>query len=147
MEKPARAPASRREDYRWFKTITTRWADNDVYGHINNVTYYAYFDTAVNAYLIETGALRIGESPVIGLVVETRCRFLSPLSFPGDIDAGLRVARIGTSSVTYEIGIFGAGADTASAEGHFVHVYVDAATRRPCPLPEALGSVLKRVSA
>jgi acyl-CoA thioester hydrolase len=132
----------RRADYRHFLAITTRWMDNDVYGHVNNVVYYSYFDTVVNRYLIETGALDFTASPVIGLVVETGCRYAKPLAFPEAVTAGLRVARIGTSSVRYEIGLFRADDDDAAAEGHFIHVYVDRATRRPTSLPDALRGAL-----
>jgi acyl-CoA thioester hydrolase len=132
----------RRADYRHFLDITTRWMDNDVYGHVNNVVYYSWFDTVVNRYLIENGALDIAESAVIGLVVETGCRYAKPISFPETVTAGLRVARLGNSSVRYEVGLFRAGDDDAAAEGHFVHVYVDRMTRRPVPLPEPLRRAL-----
>jgi acyl-CoA thioester hydrolase len=122
--------------------IQTRWMDNDVYGHVNNVVYYSWFDTAVNGYLIEQGALDIAASKVIGLVVETSCRYYAPLAFPDAIFAGLRVARIGTSSVRYEVGLFREGEDEAAAEGHFIHVYVDRDSRRPVPLPEAFRAAL-----
>lgn len=132
----------RRADYRHFLAITTRWMDNDVYGHVNNVVYYSYFDTVVNRYLIESGALDIATSPVIGLVVETGCRYAKPLAFPEAVTAALRVARLGVSSVRYEIGLFREDDDDAAAEGHFIHVYVDRATRRPAPLPEKLRGAL-----
>lgn len=122
--------------------ITTRWMDNDVYGHVNNVTYYSYFDTVVNRYLIEAGALDIHAGPVIGLVVETHCNYFAPLAFPREVVAGLRVAHVGSSSVRYEIGLFDGDAPQAAACGHFVHVYVDRETRRPVPLPEALKRAL-----
>ena len=118
----------RRGDYRHFLAIPTRWIDNDIYGHVNNVVYYAYFDTVVNEHLIRAGGLDIRDGPAIGLVVETFCRFHRPLSFPGVVDAGLRVARLGTSSVSYEMGLFAAGDEDAAATGHFVHVWVDRAT-------------------
>lgn len=127
-----------RTDFRRFRDVPTRWMDNDVYGHVNNVVYYSYFDTAVNAYLVEAGALDIEASQVIGLVVETQCRYFAPLSFPQTVEAGIRVASVGRSSVRYEIGLFAQDADASVAHGHFVHVYVDRATRRPVPLPEAL---------
>ena len=139
----ARAAPGLRDAYRAFREIPTRWMDNDVYGHVNNVVYYSYFDTAVNAHLIEAGALDIAGSPVIGLVVETQCRYASPIAFPDLVTAGIRVARLGTSSVRYEIGLFRNDAQTASAEGHFVHVYVDRATSRPVPLPDALRAALE----
>src|SRR5262249_39665142 len=115
---------------------------NDIYGHVNNVVYYSYFDTVVNRYLIEGGFLDLETSSVVGLVVETGCRFAKPIAFPDDVTAGLRVAHLGTSSVRYEIALFRGDDDDAAAEGHFVHVYVDRATRRPAPLPDALRSLL-----
>ncbi len=117
--------------------------DNDVYGHVNNVVYYSYFDTAVNRYLIEAGALDIHAGAVIGLVVETQCHYFEPLAFPQRIDAGLRVAHQGRSSVRYEVGLFAQGAPTTAACGHFVHVYVDRQTRRPTALPAALQAALQ----
>ncbi|MEM1140544.1 MAG: thioesterase family protein [Pseudomonadota bacterium] len=126
-----------RADFPNFRKIPTRWMDNDVYGHVNNVVYYAYFDTVVNAYLIEAGVLDIHKGDTIGLVVETQCRYFAPLAFPQTIDAGVRVARAGTSSVRYEIGLFTEGVEAIAAEGHFVHVYVDRETRRPVPLSDA----------
>jgi acyl-CoA thioester hydrolase len=133
-----RPSPERRSAYRYLRPIPTRWMDNDVYGHVNNVTYYSYFDTVVNGYLIERGALDIAASAVIGLVVETHCNYFSPVAFPHTITAGLRVAHRGTSSVRYEIGIFRGDDETASAQGHFVHVYVDRASGRPVALPDAL---------
>jgi acyl-CoA thioester hydrolase len=116
--------------------------DNDVYGHVNNVQYYSFFDTAVNRYLIAAGALDIHAGAVIGLVVETHCNYFAPLAFPQDVEAGIRVAQRGRSSVRYEIGLFAPGAALAAATGHFVHVYVDRATRRPVALPAALLAAL-----
>jgi acyl-CoA thioester hydrolase len=139
MNKPLAQP---RSAYRHFLPITTRWMDNDVYGHVNNVVYYSYFDTVVNEYLIRTGVLDVEQGATIGLVVETLCNYFSPLVFPERVEAGLRVARLGTSSVRYEIGLFREGADEPAAQGHFVHVYVDRATRRPAALPEALRAAL-----
>jgi acyl-CoA thioester hydrolase len=133
-----RPQAEPRSAYRLFRPITTRWMDNDAYGHVNNVVYYSFFDTAVNAYLIEAGALQIDTSPVIGLVIETHCNYFSSLAFPQAVDAGLRVAHVGRSSVRYEVGLFGAGEPLTAAAGHFIHVYVDRQTRRPAPLPDAL---------
>jgi acyl-CoA thioester hydrolase len=127
-----------RAAYRILRSIQTRWMDNDVYGHVNNVTYYSYFDTIVNGYLIEQGALDIAASQVIGLVVETKCNYFSPIAFPDTITGGLRVAHLGTSSVRYEIGLFRGDDDTAAAQGHFVHVYVDRASGKPVVLPDAL---------
>ena len=139
-----RAPADRRAAYPYFARLTTRWLDNDAYAHVNNVVYYAFFDTAVNELLIRSGVLDVRRSPTIGFVVETRCRFFTPLAFPDRIDAGVRVARIGTSSVRYEIGIFRNDDETAAAQGYFVHVYVDRASNRPVPaLPQALREVLQ----
>jgi acyl-CoA thioester hydrolase len=150
MPAPATTPAQvgpdARASYRAFRPITTRWMDNDVYGHVNNVVYYSWFDTAVNAHLIEHGALDIHQGEVIGLVVETQCNYFAPLAFPQTIHAGIRVARLGTSSVRYEVGLFAEGADTCAARGHFVHVYVDRATRRPVPLPLALKTVLETLT-
>jgi acyl-CoA thioester hydrolase len=138
-----RPAAESRGTYFHFRTITTRWMDNDVYGHVNNVVYYSYFDTVVNQYLIEQGALDIEASPVIGLVVETQCRYFAPISFPDRVEAGLRVAHLGTSSVRYEIGLFRNDDQSAAAQGHFVHVYVDRTTTRPVMLPEALRRALE----
>lgn len=143
---PAKVGPDERASYRAFRPITTRWMDNDVYGHVNNVVYYSWFDTAVNAHLIEHGALDIHHGEVIGLVVETQCNYFAPLAFPQSIHAGIRVARLGTSSVRYEVGLFAEGADTCAARGHFVHVYVDRTTRRPVPLPLALKTVLETLT-
>ncbi len=142
-----RDTAHRRGDYRHFHTIATRWMDNDAYGHVNNVVYYSYFDTVVNEYLIREGVLDIEHSDVIGVVVETQCRYLSKLSFPQTVHAGLRVARVGTSSVRYEIAIFADDADAACAQGHFVHVYIDRASGRPTALPAPLRTALERIHA
>lgn len=131
-----------RSAYRWFCGITTRWMDNDAYRHVNNVVYYSFFDTAVNRYLIEQGALDIERSPVIGLVVETTCRYFSPVAFPDRLEAGVRVARLGTSSVRYEVAIFREGDELASAQGHFVHVYVERDGNRPVAMPVALRAAL-----
>jgi len=120
-----------RSAYPVFRTIGTRWMDNDVYGHVNNVVYYGWFDTAVNAHLIEQGALDIHAGEVIGLVIETQCNYFAPLAFPQTIEAGLRVAHLGSSSVRYEIGLFAQGEPLTAACGHFIHVYVDRQTRRP----------------
>jgi len=131
-----------RSAYPFHRAIPTRWMDNDVYGHVNNVTYYSYFDTLVNGYLIEQGALDIAHSAVIGLVVETQCHYFKPVSFPDTITGALRVSHRGTSSVRYEIGLFREDDDLAAAQGHFVHVYVDRASGRPAALPEALQRAL-----
>jgi acyl-CoA thioester hydrolase len=127
-------------------TIATRWADNDAYGHVNNTVYYQWFDTAVNAWLVEAGLLDIERGDPIGLVVETGCAYFSPLSFPGDVEVGIAVERLGNSSVTYRIGVFGAGSNDASAQGHFTHVYVGRATRRPAELPLDWRNKLERLS-
>ncbi|MDZ7811747.1 MAG: thioesterase family protein [Ideonella sp.] len=137
-----RLRARPRSDFRLFRSIQTRWMDNDVYGHVNNVVYYSYFDTAVNGYLIEAGALDIDHGEVIGLVVETQCNYFESLGFPQAVEAGLLVARIGGSSVRYEIGLFAEGAPLSAAAGHFVHVYVNRLTRRPDALPDALKTAL-----
>jgi acyl-CoA thioester hydrolase len=134
-----------RAAYPHFLAIPTRWMDNDVYGHVNNVTYYSYFDTVVNRYLIDYADLRIDSSPVIGVVVETLCRFKKALAFPDLVEAGLRVAKIGNTSVRYEIGIFRAGDDDPAGEGHFVHVYVDRDSRRPVPVPESMRAALAQL--
>lgn len=140
MERPQ---PQARAAFAHFSPITTRWMDNDIYGHVNNVTYYSYFDTAVNRYLIEAGVLDIHEGEVIGLVIETHCNYFASLEFPKNVDAGIRVAHIGKSSVRYEIGLFSDGEPQSAAVGHFVHVYVDRATRRPVPLPEAFVKALQ----
>ncbi|WP_420993815.1 acyl-CoA thioesterase [Cupriavidus sp. 30B13] len=135
--------ADTRSAYRHFQPITTRWMDNDVYGHVNNVIYYSYFDTVVNTYLIRQGVLDLEAGETIGLVIETQCNYFSALSFPDTVVAGLRVARLGNSSVRYEVGLFRNDEEIAAAQGHFVHVYVDRATRRPVPLPAALRNALQ----
>jgi acyl-CoA thioester hydrolase len=140
IDKPQAEP---RSAYKVFRTIGTRWMDNDVYGHVNNVVYYSWFDTAVNAYLIEQGALDIHHGETIGLVIETQCNYFSPLAFPQTVEAGIRVAKLGTSSVRYEVGLFAQGEPLTAAKGHFVHVYVDKLTRRPSPLPAKLKTTLE----
>jgi acyl-CoA thioester hydrolase len=144
---PERPQPEQRGAYRHFLRIGTRWMDNDAYGHVNNVVYYSWFDTVVNEYLVRRGVLDIGASNVIGLVVETQCRYFSELAFPEPVDLGLRIGRLGTSSVRYEIGVFAEGQPSASAQGHFVHVYVDRATRRPTPLPPPLRAALEQIQA
>jgi len=135
---------AQRSEYANLSQITIRWMDVDAYGHVNNVNYYSYFDTAVNRYLIEAGVLDPLKSEVIGLVVQTQCNYMAPLHFPGDVQAGIRVAHIGRSSVRYEIGLFAQGQETAAAMGHFIHVYVDAKTHRPvAQLPQDLLTVLQ----
>lgn len=143
LDRPQPLP---RAAYRRFVPLATRWLDNDAYGHLNNVVYYALFDTVVNGLLIEAGALDVAAGEVIGFVAETRCNYFSPLAFPQALEAGLRVGRIGRSSVRYEIGIFAAGADETAARGHFIHVYVDRATQRPVALPDRLLQVVKELA-
>lgn len=148
MNSTTRPQPEARSAYKVFRPVGTRWMDNDVYGHINNVVYYSWFDTAVNGYLIEQGAIDIHAGPVIGLVVETQCNYFSPLSFPDPVVAAIRVAHVGASSVRYEVGIFsGLGGDGATeltaAKGHFIHVYVDRHSRRPVALPPQLLKVLE----
>ena len=139
-EKPQATP---RSAYKVFRSITTRWMDNDAYGHVNNVVYYSWFDTAVNAYLIEQGVLDIEHGQTIGLVIETRCNYFAPLAFPQTVEAGIRVAHLGSSSVRYEVGLFAQGEALSAAGGHFVHVYVNRETRRPTALPANLKTVLE----
>lgn len=144
---PDRAEPSPRDAYRAFRPITTRWMDNDIYGHMNNVVHYSLFDTAVNGWLIESGVLDIRRGGQVGLVVETGCRYFSELAFPDPVTAGIRVARLGTSSVRYEVGLFRNEEAVAAAEGFFVHVYVDRETRRPRPLGDALRAALEGIAA
>ena len=136
-----------RDGYKHFTTLTTRWSDNDAYGHLNNVIYYSLFDTAVNEALIRAGLLDVERSPVVGLVAETGCRYFEALAFPDVVEVGLRVAHLGRSSVRYEIAIFKKGASEAAAEGHFVHVYVDRESRRPVELPADVRQFLGSLSA
>lgn len=146
----ARPTPHARDEYPHTRILTTRWMDSDPYGHMNNVVHYSLFDTVVNAWLIERGALDIQRSPVIGLVVETGCHYFAPLTYPEPVTAALRVAHIGRSSVRYEVALFGAASETAAAQGHFVHVYVDRESRRPvAELPAALRLALEplRVNA
>ena len=143
---PERAGPEPRSAYKVFRPITTRWMDNDVYGHVNNVVYYSWFDTAVNAYLIEQGVLDIHAGTTIGLVIETQCNYFAPLAFPQTIEAGIRVAKLGSSSVRYEVGLFAQGEPLCAARGHFVHVYVDRETRRPVPLPPSLRTTLETLT-
>ena len=132
-------------DYPHRLAIPTRWHDNDVYGHVNNVEYYAFFDTVINAYLIREGGLDIHSDDVIGLCVESHCEFSAPLVFPETVEAGLRVARLGRSSVRYEIGLFGEGALKPAATGWFVHVFVDRAARRPADIPPGVRTALEAI--
>ena len=136
-----------RKQYHHFQTIPTRWIDNDVYMHVNNVVYYSFFDTAVNQYLIEKGVLDIERSEIIGLVVETRCNYFSPITFPDVVHAGVRVEKLGASSVRYGIGLFRNSDDVAAAQGHFVHVYVDRGTRKAAAVPPDMRAALERILA
>ena len=136
-----------RNAYPRFRPIPTRWADNDIYGHVNNAAYYGFFDTAVNCFLIEEAGLDIQGGSVIGLVVETGCNYFAALAYPETVEAAVRVARIGNSSVTYQIGLFREGDDEPAAQGHFVHVYVDRDTRRPVSLPDAMRQALEAIHA
>jgi acyl-CoA thioester hydrolase len=136
-----------REAYRHFTTITTRWADNDAYGHVNNTVYYEWFDTAVNRWLVEAGLLDIERGDPIGLVVQTGCSYFAPLAFPDDVDVGIAVERLGSSSVAYRIGVFASGAAEPAAQGHFTHVYVGRQNRRPAPLPDAWRESLASLQA
>jgi len=138
-ERPAR------DAFPLFRPLQTRWMDNDVYGHVNNVVYYSYFDTAVNGWYVDEGLLDIATSPTIGLVVETACSYFESVAFPDALEAGIAVTRLGTSSVTYGIGIFKAGAAQAAAAGRFTHVFVDRATNRPAPIPDATRAALARL--
>ena len=142
----ARKPPETRAAYRHFRAIPTRWMDNDLYGHVNNVVYYSYFDTVINAYLIEAGGLDIHRAEIVGVAVETMCRFRTSLAFPETIDAGLRVGHLGTSSVRYEIGLFRQGSDAAAAEGHFVHVFVRRTDQTPVSIPMQLKDALHKIS-
>ena len=133
----SRSESRPRSAYRAWQNVPTRWADNDAYGHVNNVVHYAWFDTAVNAWLVEAGLLDIAHGDPIGLVVETRCAYFAALTFPQAVEVGIAIERLGSSSVTYRLGIFATGEAVAAAEGEFTHVYVDRASRKPKPLPDA----------
>jgi acyl-CoA thioester hydrolase len=140
-----RPTADPRQSYLYFQVMTTRWMDNDPYRHMNNTTYYSFFDTIVNQYLIEHGVLDVANSPIIGLVAETTCRYFRSIGFPSKINVGLRVGHIGSTSVRYEIGLFKDDEDVASAQGHFVHVYVERDSGRPTAMPDELRSVATRL--
>lgn len=142
MEKPERPS---RADFCVFRPVQTRWMDNDVYGHVNNVVYYSYFDTAVNGWYVGEGLLEIGRSPVHGLVVETSCVYFEPVAFPDALEVGIVVAAIGRTSVTYGLGIFRAGADEAAAAGRFTHVFVARESGRPTPLPDSTRRALEAI--
>ncbi|MCQ4263408.1 thioesterase [Stutzerimonas stutzeri] len=139
----AEQPQPLRADYLHFQPITTRWHDNDIYGHVNNVVYYSYFDSAVNAYLIERGGLDIHEGGVVGFVVSSSCDYFASIAFPDALDVGMRVRKLGNSSVQYELAIFKQGEDEACAAGRFVHVFVDRASNRPTPIPDELRQALE----
>ena len=134
-----------RADYRYFQPITTRWMDNDLYGHVNNVTYYSYFDTVANHYLIREGGLDIVAAPVIGVVVSSSCQYRKSVAYPQRLEGGLRVDRLGTTSVTYGLAIFAEGEDDVSAFGQFVHVFVERDGNRPVPIPEPIRGALARI--
>ncbi|WP_417779150.1 acyl-CoA thioesterase [Stutzerimonas xanthomarina] len=142
----AEQPQHLRADYRHFQPITTRWHDNDIYGHVNNVVYYSYFDSAVNAYLIERGGLDIHEGEVVGFVVSSSCDYFASIAFPDVLEVGLRVGKLGNSSVQYELAIFKAGEAQACAAGCFVHVFVDRASNRPTPIPAGLRQALETLA-
>ena len=142
----AKAETAGRADYRFFRTLQTRWADNDMYGHMNNVVHYALFDTAINGWLVEAGLLDPSGGETVGLVVETGCRYFREMAFPDVVTAGIGVTRIGNSSVTYQIALFRGADEEAAAQGHFTHVYVDRASRRPRPLPEQWRTALKEIA-
>ncbi len=133
-----------RTRYPHFLVIPTRWMDNDVYGHVNNVVYYSYFDTVINEYLIRAGGLDIQGSPVVGVCAESACRYRAPLAFPEPVEAGLRVGHLGRTSVRYEIGLFKEGEDEAAAQGHFVHVFVDRRAMTPAPIPAPIRAALEK---
>ena len=141
----SREPLLGRDRYRVWREIATRWGDNDGYGHVNNTVHYQWFDTAVNAWLIEADLLDLAGGDPIGLVVETGCRYARPLSFPEPVDIGLAAEKIGSSSVRYRIGVFAKDGDEAAAEGHFVHVYVGRESRRPVEIPAAWREVLEKI--
>ena len=142
----AEQPQHLRTDYRYFQSITTRWHDNDIYGHVNNVVYYSYFDSAVNAYLIERGGLDIHQGEVVGFVVSSSCDYFASIAFPDALEVGLRVGKLGNSSVQYELAIFKAGEAQACAAGRFVHVFVDRASNRPTPIPAGLRRALEELA-
>ena len=135
----------KRKDYKVFYPMSTRWMDNDIYGHVNNVTYYSYFDTAVNKYLIENAGLDIHNSPIVGYVVHSNCNYVSGLSFPDVIEIGLRVDKIGNSSVTYAIGVFKKGAEKVSARGEFIHVFVNRKENKSVSIPKSILIALKKI--
>jgi len=142
----SRRPPASRADFKVWRTFTTRWADNDAYGHVNNTVYYEWFDSAVNAWMVEQGMLDIANGDPIALVVETRCTYAASLEFPEPVEVGLAVAELGRSSIRYRIGVFGAVSDSAAAEGEFIHVVVDRSTRRPTEIPADWREKLEAIS-
>jgi acyl-CoA thioester hydrolase len=142
----SRETPTNRSDFKSFRRFTTRWADNDAYGHVNNTIFYQWFDSAVNGWLVEQGLLDIRNGGPIALVVETRCAYFAPLEFPSDVEVGLAVAELGRSSVRYRIGVFAEGAETAAAQGEFIHVMVDRSSRRPVEMPANWRSALESIS-
>lgn len=134
-----------REDYKYFNSITTRWMDNDVFGHVNNVTYYSYFDTTANQYLIEQAGFDIHNAPIVGFVVHSNCNYLSPVAYPDKIEAGLYVKKIGNSAVTYGVGVFKKGENTASAFGEFVHVFVNRKEKKSVSIPEKMRIAMEKL--
>ncbi len=142
----SRPPPANRLDFRWFLPITTRFMDNDAFAHVNNVIYYSWIDTAVNRFLMDRGLLDLQASPVIGIVAESGCRYRAQIAYPDDVTVGLRIDTLGNSSVRYGLGIFRADEDVASAEGHFVHVYVDRASMRPVPIPDHIRAVMQTIT-
>jgi len=146
MSDVKRKLVGKREDYRNFLVIPTRWMDNDLYGHVNNVHYYSYFDTVINRFLIDAGGLDIQAGSIVGITAESGCRYFRSFAYPEVIDAGLRVGHLGNSAVRYEVGLFGAGEPEARAEGHFVHVFVERAKQKPVPIPAAIRAALQRIA-
>jgi acyl-CoA thioester hydrolase len=144
--RPPRSAPPRRSDYAWFRVVTSRWTDNDIYGHVNNAHYYAYFDSAINDLLIRQGGLDIRGGPVVGFVVRSSCEYFAPVAYPDDLEVGVRAERIGNSSVHYGVGLFLAGGEEARAAGTMVHVFVDRATSRPMPIPAPLRRALEAVA-
>jgi acyl-CoA thioester hydrolase len=141
-----RTPPAARSRFKVWRKITTRWADNDAYGHVNNTVYYEWFDSAVNAWMVGQGMLDIANGDPIAVVVETRCSYAATLAFPEDVEVGLAIAQLGRSSIRYRIGVFAVGADSAAAEGEFVHVVVDRASRRPTDIPQDWRRKLEAIS-
>ena len=142
-----REPAPTRDRYRHYLTIPTRWMDNDIYGHVNNVVYYSWFDTVINEYLIRAGGLDIHNAPIVGFCVDSGCTYKQSFSFPEPISAGLRVSKLGNSSVRYEVGLFGEGDEQPRASGFFVHVFVDRASSRSVPVPPTIRQALQAIHA